>query len=251
MSELTVVALEAETLGSPVTALAMSPDGRRCYLGAGNSGHLREQLGVVDIGEDGRPVGLPRWYRITEEALTIGDNSAVRQILPHPSGSKLYLIFTHFQVQAQQPLVVFDLVDGEPTGAPRTYPSGLFAGRITALALHPDPGIGVLYGVTRSQRGVGMYQLNNDLEPDTPVKIATFGCYSWCRPMTSGGPRTGPTPSSSSVTMRSSSWRRPGQLQCPRIGCRRSSRSLVSPSSVVRVTASSSTPRSRRCGHWG
>lgn len=171
-------ALEAETLGSAVSALAMSPDGRRCYLGAGNSGHLREQLGVVDIGEDGKPVGLPRWYRITEEALTIGDNSVVRQILPHPSGSKLYLIFTHSLVKAQEPLVVFDLVDGEPSGAPRTYPSGLFLGALTALALHPDPGVGVLYGVARSQRGVGVYQLNNDLEPDAPVQIAMFGSSS-------------------------------------------------------------------------
>lgn len=171
-------ALQAEALGSAVSALAMSPDGRHCYLGAVSHGHLREQLGVVDIGEAGKPVGLPRWYRITEEALTIGDVSIVRQILPHPSGSKLYLIFTHSLVKAQRPLVVFDLVDGEPTGAPRTYPSGLFLGGVTALALHPDPGVGVLYGVARSQRGVGMYKLNNDLEPDTPVQIATFGSSS-------------------------------------------------------------------------
>jgi len=173
-----LVALEAETLGSTVSALAMSPDGRRCYLGAGNSGPLREQLGVVDIGEDGKPVGLPRWHRITEEALTIGDNSVVRQILPHPSGLKLYLIFAHSKVKAQKQLVVFDLVDGEPSGAPRTYPSGLFGGGVTALALHPDRGVGILYGVARSQRGVGMYKLNNDLEPDTPVQIATFGSSS-------------------------------------------------------------------------
>lgn len=177
MSEPAVVALDAETLGSPVSALAMSPDGRRCYLGAGNSGHLREQLGVVDIGEDGKPVGLPRWYRITEEALAIGDQSIVRQILPHPSGSKLYLIFRYSLVQAQEPLVVFDLVDGEPTGAPRTYPSG-FAGLVRALALHPDPGVGVLYGVADGQPGVGMYKLNNDLEPDAQVQIATFGDIS-------------------------------------------------------------------------
>ena len=62
MSELAVVALEAETLGAPISALAMSPDGRRCYLGAGSSGHLREQLGVLDLGEDGTPVGgWTRW----------------------------------------------------------------------------------------------------------------------------------------------------------------------------------------------
>jgi len=67
--------------------------------------------------------------------LTIGDNSVVRQILPHPSGLKLYLIFTHSKVKAQKQLVVFDLVDGEPSGAPRTYPSGLFGGGVTALAL--------------------------------------------------------------------------------------------------------------------
>ncbi|HEU0128940.1 MAG TPA: hypothetical protein VFQ48_10095, partial [Pseudonocardiaceae bacterium] len=177
MAELTVTALEAETLGSPVSALAMSPDGRRCYLGAGTSGHLREQLGVVDIGEEGQPVGLPRWYRITEEALAIGDTPVVLQILPHPSGSKLYLIFRQPVVTVQEParLVVFDLVNGEPTGAPRTYLSGLFNGGITALALHPDPGVGVLYGVARSQRGVGVYKLNNDFEPDTPVQIVPFG----------------------------------------------------------------------------
>jgi hypothetical protein len=51
-------------------------------------------------------------------------------------------------------------------------------GGVTALALHPDPGVGVLYGVARSQRGVGMYELNNDLEPDAPVQIATFGSSS-------------------------------------------------------------------------
>ena len=89
MSELAVVALEAELLGAPISALAMSPDRRRCYLGAGNSGHLRESLGVLDLGEDGTPVGLPRWYRITDEALAIGAPALVRQILPHPSGAKL------------------------------------------------------------------------------------------------------------------------------------------------------------------
>ena len=173
MSELAVVALEAEMLGAPISALAMSPDGRRCYLGAGSSGHLREQLGVLDLGEDGTPVGLPRWYRITDEALAIGATALVRQILPHPSGAKLYLIFS--QATAKATLVVFDLVDGEPAGAPRTYPTGLFQSGITALALHPDPDIGALYGVARSQRGVGVYRLNDDLEPEVPPQLATFG----------------------------------------------------------------------------
>lgn len=173
MSELTVVALEAEALGSVVSALATSPDGRRCYLGAGGSGRLREQLGVVDIGEDGAPVGLPRWHRITDEALPIGANAVVRQILPHPSGSKLYLIVSQAGVVA--PLVVFDLVDGEPAGPPRTRPSGLFNGGITALALHPDPAVGVLYGVARSHRGVGVYRLDDDLEPAAPPQLAVFG----------------------------------------------------------------------------
>lgn len=170
-----VVELDAAALGVPIVSTAMNARGSRCYLGAASHGHLRENLGVLTLDASGSQVGEPRWYPVGTETLPAGHLLQVAQIRPNPNESKLYLALSRNPKDQQRQLAVIDLVDGEPTGECRAYASGNPLGYLTAVALHPDPDVGVLYAVGHGGQGVAVHKLAGG-EPDgAPVWVPLPG----------------------------------------------------------------------------
>lgn len=118
-SETTLLNLETLAVRQ-ISTVAIHPEGNRCYLGVlAGGGHQRENLAVVDLSDSGSPVSEPRWYADSTEALLMGHIATVVSILPDPARSKLYLATTGSPVAPDFPVTVYDLVGGDPSGAPR------------------------------------------------------------------------------------------------------------------------------------
>jgi len=164
--DMTVLGVEELGLKLPaVSSLALQPGGGRCYVGTGPlHGGQRENLAVVDL-----PGGEPRWYADSPERLAMGSASGVAAIVSAPALGKLYLAVEEGPKPAARPLTVYDLVDGEPSRPPRSYPSGT---SITSLVPHRQ--LELLYTVGQGSTGVTVHRLVGG-EPDGAPVFVNLG----------------------------------------------------------------------------
>lgn len=170
-----VLCLEDMGLNS-AGSMAVSPNGRRVYVGAEHSSdHKRLNLAVVSLDQQGRRAGGPRHYRDSAMALPDKTGITISSLLVHPSGRKLYfgdnygLPGSPMAPEITKTLSVYDLdAAGEPTGKPRGYDSGNPARQIQALALHPRRNR--LYMSGWGSPGVHVYELDAAGEPQGQPK---------------------------------------------------------------------------------
>jgi hypothetical protein len=153
-----------------IGSLAVSPDGRRVYLGRRTSyERSRLNLGVLSLDAAGRRMGKLTLYPDSDVKIPLDRQSTVARILvgpKNPAGlGKLYLavIYEGYH-DLPHNLTVYDLdVNGDPTGPPRTYDSGNPQKWVTGFALHPL--LERLYLVGPGGNAVYSYPLSKDGEP--------------------------------------------------------------------------------------
>ena len=163
------VGLESLKLNGPFSAAAISPNGRRAYLGRQYSySPKRLNLVVVTLGDNGKAVGEPRSYMEADLPLPDRTNFSIQCILPDAVFHKLYLCFNYSSANPtyyqERLLSVYDTdADGEPIGRPRTYNSGNPRCSLIDLARHPK--LNLLYMCGWGFPGILVYKLDPNGEP--------------------------------------------------------------------------------------
>ena len=163
-----------------VSAVALSPNERRLYVGIGSSGRAdRRNLVVFTLDAVGKVASEPRRYQVSGDPLVPGFNATVGAILVDAAHDKLYLASARGGATpdpATRMLTVYDLAaNGEPTGTPRHYETGHPFKGIMAIARHPR--LNLLYMVGWGGPGVYVYQLDAKGEPQGRPKEFAIGGY--------------------------------------------------------------------------
>jgi hypothetical protein len=163
---LTIISQDELNLG-PIGAMAVSPSGRKVYLGRyASSDADRLNLVALSLDAEGNRVGEPTLHPDSDLPLVFGLRSSVVRTVVNPAGTKLYLAYTEVEFTSTDPrnLTVYDLDDqGEPLPGPRTYASGNPSQSLLGIALHPT--LPVLYLTGFGQAGVNVYHLDAEGEP--------------------------------------------------------------------------------------
>lgn len=175
----TPIMLSRDGLGlGYVTAMALSPDGHKVYLGRGNSFDPdRQNLGVLSLDAAGQPVGEPHFYADSVAPLPLAGAVYVQSIVVDAARHKLYVASDPRGSGWTDPrqLTVYDLDDaGELVGTPRSYDTG--AARATSIALHPT--LNRLYLVSKVSTAVYVYDLDAQGEPQGPPQSFPVGTFS-------------------------------------------------------------------------
>lgn len=171
--------LQMEQLGLPTdgsvkpTALLVSADRRRCFVGVRSPGSLHENLGVVELDADGAPVGAAAWFADGGAPLPMGHYRLVGTIVEDPRGRCLYLGLNGEPVRPAEALVVHPLAGGRPTGKPVRVVSGHPQGLVSGIARHPVHEL--LYTVAGTGREVMVHHLDERGVPAGAPEKHTFG----------------------------------------------------------------------------
>lgn len=168
-----------------IASMAVSPDGKRAYLGRRySSDPARQNLAVVSINLTDGSAALPRLYRDSDLPLPLkatfptggGISTSISVILTNPRYRKLYLIAQHEidgRIRPSHYLTVYDLDgNGDPVGEPRSYEVGkvvngtvnqTITAVVVGIAFHPT--LNRLYIVGHGWHGVRYYDLGPEGEP--------------------------------------------------------------------------------------
>jgi hypothetical protein len=176
---LTIISQDELNLG-PIGAMAVSPSGRKVYLGRLYSQDAdRLNLVVLGLDAEGNRVGEPTLHPDSALPLVFGARSSVWRIVVNPAGTKLYLAYFQEPVTSTdlRILTVYDVDDeGEPLPGPRTYTCGIPYAPQFGLALHPS--LPVLYLTGFGQGGVTVFQFDSEGEPQGSPETFSVGYYS-------------------------------------------------------------------------
>ncbi len=163
-----------------IASMAVSPDGKRVYLGRRHSrDSARENLAVVPINPNDGSTGSPQLYRDSDLPMPLkAAHTTIPVILTDPRYRKLYLIAQHEndgRIRPSRYLTVYDIdQNDDPIGAPRSYEVGKVVNgtvnpsvvtQVMDMALHPT--LNRLYMVGHGWHGVRYYDLSPEGEPQS------------------------------------------------------------------------------------